>query len=102
MNDTPMEERARTFILRDLDRANARIAELEAEVRSINIALTDTINGKNHDIAELEAERDRLKAALASIQTITAASKRTFDEMIRDMMYANRRARAALSGEGVT
>jgi len=40
-----------------------RVAELEAEVRSLNIALADTISGKNHDIAELEAERDKWKAA---------------------------------------
>ncbi len=43
------------------DERHAEKQKIEAEVRSLNIALTDTINGKNHDIAELEAEVARLR-----------------------------------------
>lgn len=51
-------------------------------------------------IESQSAALDAMREALESINRITSAGNRTLDEMIRDMGYANDRARAALSSPG--
>lgn len=63
MSDTPMEERARTVILRDLDRANARIAELEAERDAAK-------QGRQLVLETMQAENDALRTRITELETM--------------------------------
>jgi hypothetical protein len=58
-----MEERARTVILRDLDRANARIAELEAERDAAK-------QGRQLVLETMQAENDALRTRITELEAM--------------------------------
>ncbi len=81
-----------------------RIAELEAERDSLaaDVKTWSGISDRNAvRLRDVEAERDRLKAALTNIAN-SGARQHDFAIPADHVTWTIHRARAALSGEGVT
>jgi hypothetical protein len=80
----------RSYLSGDHANVDAIIAEESSQTKQRNAG----------ELTALQAENTRLREALKTINRMSSAGNRTFEDFMRDMSYINSHAREALNSSG--